>query len=415
MNNTDVLKYYSNPNIQRCILEYAKDREVVGSADDGAFASRPDTLMYPSDIIERINRGVVAFHCSVEKWKNPMQLKTELTNVELNEIRKGFDFIIDIDAKAKLEHAKITALIVYGFLKEYGIESTVKFSGSRGFHISIAENAFPSSIDFKKIAVRYPEVPQALANFIRERISDQILDELVTFEGGVSSLINTVETISELSAFQFVDLEKNWGNRHLFRMPYSLHPKKWLASVPLSIDQLKNFNLDMAKPENVKTDNNFLVNKEGEATQLILDALDWSSKLKPDVIPKKDFKPRMKIRISEEYFPPCMKTILSGEITDGRKRSLFTIASFLRAMNWSQEEIEKRIMEWNTNLAKGQLTDRLLRTQLKWHFRQSRELMPANCESDAFYKSINVCKPDEFCSKNPVNYPFNVYKKNKKK
>jgi len=243
MNNEDVLKYYSNPKIQKRILEFAKDREVVGSADDGAFASRPDTLMYPSDILERINRGVVAFHCSVEKWKNPMQLKTELTNVELNEIRKGFDFIIDIDSKAKIEHAKITTLIVHGFLKEYGVESTVKFSGSRGFHISIAENAFPSSIDFKKIAVRYPEVPQALANFIRERIADQILDELVTFEGGVSALINTVETISELSAYQFVDLEKNWGSRHLFRMPFSLHPKKWLVSVPLSLDELKNFNV----------------------------------------------------------------------------------------------------------------------------------------------------------------------------
>ncbi|MDD5416617.1 MAG: hypothetical protein PHU12_01430 [Candidatus Aenigmarchaeota archaeon] len=411
---TDASIYYSDPKVQKRLLEFAKDREVVGSFKDGSFSSRPDTLVYPNDVLERIKKGIAAFHCSVEKWNNPMQLKTELTNNELNEIRKGFDFIIDIDAKSKIEHAQIAAICVYEFLKSYGIEPTVKFSGSRGFHIGIAGNAFPTSIDFRKTSVRYPEIPQTLANFIREKIKDKILDELIKFEGGVSSLVNTVENISELSPYQFIDIEKNWGNRHLFRMPYSLHVKKGLVSAPLTFEQLKNFKFEMADPKNVDYNAKFLVNKDGEATKLMLDALDAAAKIKPEVITKQEVRPRAKIKISENYFPPCIKTILSGEMNDGRKRSLYTIASFLRAMNWTQEEIEKRIMEWNANLSKGPLTDRTIRTQLKWHFRQSREMMPANCESDAFYKSIGVCKPDENCSKNPVNYPFNSYKKNKK-
>lgn len=409
----DALSYYSNPNVQEKILEIARDREIAGSSEDGMFFSRPDTLIYPNDILERVRKGIVAFHCSVERWKNPMQLKSEINKQEMNDLRKGFDFIIDIDAKGKLEHAQIAAIKVVEFLKKYGIEPTIKFSGSRGFHIGIAGNAFPTKIDFKDVTERYPEIPQTIANFIREEIRDEILDALVEFEGGVSSLVNTVESVSELSPYQFIDIEKNWSTRHLFRMPYSIHVKKWLVSIPISFEQLKNFNLDMAKPENITFNNRFLVNKDGEAIKLVRDALDWGSRLKKDEIPKKEYTGKLKIKINEEYFPPCIKTILSGEFADGKKRSLFTLCSFLRAMNWSQEEIEKRIKDWNLVLPRP-LTERLVSTQLKWHFRQSREMMPANCESDAFYKSINICKPDECCGKNPVNYPFNVYKRNKK-
>lgn len=408
----NALTYYSKPEVQKKILEVAKDREVVGSKEDGTFLSRPDTLVYPNDILERVRKGIVAFHCSVEHWKNPMQLKSEIPKKEMDELRKGFDFIIDIDAKAKLEHAQIAAIQVVEFLMSYGVNPTIKFSGSRGFHIAIASNAFPKKIDFKDMSEKYPEVPQTLANFIREKIRDKILDELIKYEGGVSALVKTVESVSELSPYQFIDIEKNWGSRHLFRMPYSLHPKKWLISIPLTFDELKNFKITDAKPENVKI-KDFLTSKDNEASDFLLAALDWGAKLKKEEIPKKEFREKLKIKISEDYFPPCIKTLLSGDFQDGRKRSLYTICSFLRAMNWTQEEIEKRVKQWNDNLARP-LTDRTVNTQLKWHFRQSRDLMPANCDSDMFYKGIGVCKPDNNCGKNPVNYPFNVYKRHKK-
>ncbi len=160
----DAIEYYSNPKIQEKILEIAKDREVVGSKEDGAFFSRPDTLVYPNDILERVKNGIVAFHCSVERWKNPMQLKSEISKQEMDELRTGFDFIIDIDAKEKLEHAQIAAIQVVEFLKEYGVEPTIKFSGSRGFHIAISGNAFPTKIDFKNISDRYPA---KMRNFVK--------------------------------------------------------------------------------------------------------------------------------------------------------------------------------------------------------------------------------------------------------
>lgn len=412
MNQSEIFKYYSRPEIQKAMLSVAKNREVVGSLEDGSFLSRPDILLYPKDIEERIKRGVVAFHCSVEKWVQPMQLSTTMNPKEMDNLRKGFDFILDIDAKSKLEHAIVGTRVVYNFFKDLGIKATVKFSGSRGFHISISSQAFPEKIDFKATKSRYPEIPQTIADYLREKINDHLLEELIAMEGGVASLVKTIPSVSKLSPYEFIELEKDWGNRHLFRMPYSLHPKFWLVSLPLKFEELKNFNRLQAKPQNVKPHADFLVNKEGEATELLLKSLDWKAKQPKEIQKEVKIKRTYKRPIPEELFPPCIKLILKG-IPDGKKRSLFSLASFLRAMNWSQEDIEKRIIEWNKNNS-SPLTERTIRTQLKWHSRQSRELMPANCYSGLFYTSIGVCKPDQNCNKNPVNYPFRLMKRNKK-
>jgi hypothetical protein len=412
MNQFEITKYYSRPEIQKAMIKVAKNREVVGSLRDGSFLSRPDTLSYPKDIEERAKRGVVAFHCSVEKWAHPMQLSTAMNPKEMDNLRLGFDFILDIDAKAKLEHAIVGTRVAYNFLKDLGVKPTIKFSGSRGFHISISSEAFPKKIDFQESKNKYPEIPQTIADYLREKIKDQLLEELIAMEGGVASLVSTVPSVSKLSPYEFIEFEKDWGNRHLFRMPYSLHPKFWLVSLPLSFNDLKSFNRLKAKPENIKTKAEFLVNKDGEATELLLKSLDWKAKQPKEIKKEVRIKRKIKTPIPEECFPPCIKLILKG-ISDGKKRSLFSLLTFLKAMNWNQEDIEKRIMEWNKNNSPP-LTDRIVKTQLKWHSRQSRELMPANCYSSLFYTSIGVCKPDRLCGKNPVNYPFKFMKRNKK-
>lgn len=409
-----ILKYYSQPKVQEKMIESAKNREVVGSNEDGSFFKRPDTLLYPRDVLEKVKRGAVAFHCSVERWDQPMQLSTNLSRKELDDLRIGWDFILDIDCKIKLEHAKIAAGIVCDFLKDYNVEATTKFSGSRGIHLAIASQAFPKKIDFRPVTERYPEMPQALVSFVREKTNDQLLDALIKEEGGVAALVKSLkETPSQLSPFSFVDFEKNWGARHLFRMQYSLHPKTWLVSVP--IRDVKKFEIQQAKPQNVKFDLKFLANREGEATELAIDALEWFGKQKSPQQEKAERKiVSIKKYVPESLFPNCVKSILSG-ISDGRKRSIFTLVGFLRSVNWSQEEIEKRINEWNKD-NKPPLRDVLLRTQLKWHLRQSRKIMPANCNSDLFYHSIGVCKPDHNCKnlKNPVNYAFKLFKKKNK-
>jgi len=408
MNQFEINRYYSRDEIQKAISSIAKNREVVGSLKDGSFLSRPDTIFYTNDIIERVKRGVVAFHCSVERWTQPMQLSTNLNQKEIDNLRSGFDFIIDIDAKAKLEHAAVATRVVYEFFRDLGLKPTLKFSGSRGFHIAISNEAFPKKIDFQETRKRYPEIPQTIAEYVREMVKEKLLEELIEVEGGVASLVKTVPSVSELSPYEFIEIEKDWGNRHLFRMPYSLHPKYWLVSMPIRFEDLNKFKKEYARLEKVKTDVKFLVNKEGEAAELLIKALDWKAKQPKEAIKELKVKRKITSPIPEEYFPPCIKLILAG-IPDGKKRSLFTLATFLRNMNWSAEDIEKRIMEWNKNNPSS-LSERMIKSQLKWHMRQSRELMPANCKSGLFYVSIGVCKPDRYCRKNPVNYVFKKMK-----
>lgn len=406
MHQTDILAYYSRQDVQRAIASAARDREVGCAMFDGTYMKRPDIMLYPSDVLERVKRGAVTFHISVERWTQPLAIRQD----NLDEIRKGWDLIIDMDSKAKLEHGRAAAAVVVDFLKDYGVSPTVKFSGRRGFHIAVAGNAFPAEVDFRPIAKRYPEVPQAIAQFIKDRCKEKIMEALVAEEGGLAALRTTVESMPDLSPYHFVEIEKDWGNRHLFRAPYSLHDKTWLVSTPVRLFKLRSFSTESAKPENVTTELPFLENKDGEGYELLLDALDHAAKLKTvEAVVRPKQKPAgPKSPIAEQFFPPCIRAIMGG-LTDGRKRSIFTLAAFLRSVNWKEEDIERAVFESN-KLHKSPLPDRTMRTQMRWHERQNRDMMPANCVSEQFYDSIGICRPDEICAakriKNPVNYAF---------
>ncbi len=394
-NRRAIFSYYSRDDIKNEIFKWSQHREVVGSRDDGSYIKRPNILQYPMDIVEAVKNGVVTFHYSVEHWKNPMIMKERI----------GWDFILDIDSHLSLEESKITALQILKFLKSYGIRNVgVKFSGRRGFHLSIPFENFPKEINFKKTKDMYPELPRTLSSFIRERIKDDLMRALIK-KVGMKNLATDVE---ELNPYQFVDVEKDWGERHLFRAPFSLNHKSWLVSLPIRQSHIEDFDPREAIMENVKVTESFF--KFGDnATDFIVDALDWVRKNKKEekvVVKRTPKKISYARRIGEEFFPPCIKNILAG-LKDGRKRSLFTLITFLRSCNWEWDEIEKKLEEWNKKNAKS-LSSREIHTQIRWHMNQGK-LNPPNCSNDLFYGSIGIC-PKEGCEgiKNPMSY---VYKK----
>jgi len=410
----DVLDYYSRKDVQASIAAAAKGREVACSSREGGYLRRPDMIQYPSDILAKVHNGAVAFHLSVERWSNPLAITT---GANLGELRTGWDLIIDIDSKAKLEHAKAATIAVVDFLKDSGITPTVKFSGRRGFHIGVAWEAFPEQADFQPTAKRYPEALQALAGFIREKVKASILEALVDEEGGVTALMGTMPGSKELSPWQFVDIEQNWGNRHLFRSPYSLHSSTWLVSVPVKLFKLKHFNTESAKPENVQTGMPFLDNKPEEASNFFVNAMDWWAKQKQEGKPREQRKTDgRKAMIPEEHFPPCLKAIMAGLQGDGKKRSLFTLVNFLKAAGWSDEEIEKKVVEVNGRHA-SPLLQRMISTHLRYHLRKASSVPPANCSNTDYYDAIGICKPDALCKsrqiKNPVNYAVKSYMRTK--
>ena len=404
MNRQQVLDYYSRAEIIDQLLKNAKDREIAGAFFDGSYDQRPNILQFSSDVIQMVKKGVTSFHFSVEHWKIPMQLTSE----KYNQLRKGFDIVIDIDSRIGLEEAQLTALIICNLLEKHGIKNYgIKFSGSRGFHLCLPWEMFPKEIDYKPLAKEYPQVPRIIARFIRNKIKQDLMRELIKKKGAKELLSILEEPPEKLSPFYFVEVEKDWGNRHMFRAPYSLNEKKWLVSLPLSIQQLKSFSTQMATPDKIKVEEEFFKAEENEALDLLTEALDWHAMQKKEEKKKPVQIINWEKKITEDNFPPCMKLILAG-LSDGRKRSIFTLINFLRMMNWSWSEIEEKVFEWN-NKNKQALPRNIVLGQLRWS--QTNQRTPANCNSDMFYKGIGICKPDEICKarkmiKNPINYPF---------
>lgn len=409
MNKSQVLDYYSREDRAAAILAAAQGREAVGAFWSGAFDARPNILQYSSDIVQLVRKGVTSFHISVERWKNAMALSTGAKNYA--KWRSGFDIVIDIDSKLGIEESQLAALRICQLLGRYGIKNYgLKFSGRRGFHIALAYEALPKEIDYKPTRRHYPRLPKIIARFIRKSISTELMKDLVQREE-VKKLMDVLDEQPQ-SPYYFVEIEKDWGARHLFRAPYSLNEKTWLVSLPLTRAQLANFSPDMAQPQNVRADEPFFRSEENEAEALVLDALDWWASVKKEK-PKKVHRQlvRFEQKIPEDLFPPCIRLVLNG-LQDGKKRSIFTLINFLRLANWSNEEIEARILEWN---AKNQppLPRSTVVAQLRYH--QAHRHTTANCDNSSFYSSIGICQPDETCTrggdgkitvKNPLNYPF---------
>lgn len=413
----EIFEYYSRPEIAAEIVRNARHREVAGAFFDGSYDARPNTLQFPSDVIQMARRGVTSFHYSVEHWQNPMAI----VSGNYNSFRSGWDIIIDIDSKLGIDESKIAAAAIIDALGKYGIRNTnIKFSGRRGFHICLPWVMFPKEINYEPLAKLYPQVPRAIVSFIKEQVKDEIMRKLLQ-QKSAKELIETLqEPPSSLSPYFFLEIENNWGARHMFRAPYSLNEKTWLVSLPITEEQLDKFSPEMAAIKNIQIKTEFFKGDENEAENLLIDALDWETAQKKEEIKE---KPKKKIdyekKIPEEFFPPCMTVALAG-MADGRKRALYTLISFLRMCNWAWPEIEAKIMEWNER-NKPPLARNIVVAQLRWGQANARN--PWNCPPEGqLYVDIGICRPDNICRagtqhiviKNPIVYPFKKMGRGKK-
>ena len=389
--------YYSKPEIQKVLYEFSKNREICPRYFKG-FGKRPDSFQYPGDIFEMVKKGATSFHCSEELWSDPLKIKTGMSEEKLNELRTGWDLLIDIDSKY-IDYSKICAEVIINFLKFHGIKNIgIKFSGSKGFHIIIPWKAIPKKINEIKTKDMFPELPRIITKYIIEKTKTSLIEKISEIEKP-NKYIRDFEVPKKVMP----DLVLV-SPRHLFRMPYSLHEKTSLASVVIKEDELKDFDLKNANALKAKIRNFIPNSKENEAKELVLQALDWHKYETLDKKEKKeikDFKPIKLEKISDNNLPPCIKNILSG-LNDGRKRAVFVLINFFRSIGLEKEEVESRIYEWNKK-NKIPLKEGYLKSQLTWSYKR-KPLMPPNCKE--FYQGIGVCIPDGLCSKikNPVNY-----------
>lgn len=449
MNLRKIYEYYSREDVKNFIFEFSKNREVTGVFRSGGFSQRPNVIQYPDDILAMVKTGIIEFHGSLEHWSQPMNLKSD----NQDKLRTGWDLILDIDCKL-FEHGKIASEAFIWGLKKHNIKGiSIKFTGGTGFHIGIPWRSFPKEVDYKPVAKQYPDLPRTIALYLKyyvnERFERNILKQFSVedLSHQVNKPIGEIFTEDGIDPFQIVDVDPILiSPRHFFRVPYSLNRKTFLVSVPIKPGDLENFKKMDAKPEGLEAKEGFLdVYETGEASMFVMEASDWwarKSKAEKDEIKDKEWEkvrnmgyhwikrsdvgkfkrtgPRKEFKeiVPESLFPPCIKNISAG-LPDGRKRSLFIIINFLRSSNWTWEDIEKYIFEWNEK-NKPPLRENLLRSHIRWSRNRNESIPPPNCFKDdakeeGYYKDFDVCKPDNRCKsiKNPVTYARSMIKKGK--
>ncbi len=429
----EIIDYYSREDIQDAMLAAAKDREVAGVFRNGSFGPRPNSILYKSDIMSMIRQGMIEFHCSLERWKQPMAIRQG----NYGTLRKGWDLVLDLDCKEFL-HGRAAAVVFCRALEKHDIRNySVKFTGGSGFHIGIPWESMPKEINFIETRTQYPDLARTIALYLKEYAREDMKKALLRQFG-------TPEKIAEQIKAPASDLMKGTGKsrafdpyavvevdpvlispRHLFRMPYSLNKKSFFVSLPLKPSQVRDFEKKQAVAARIKPDTGFLCRGEpGEAELLFGEAVDWESKRKrPRKSTSRIHKGPDKA-VDKELFPPCIKSMLEGDLRDGRKRSIFVLVNFLSSMGWKHDKIEETLLEWNQKnvppLREGYITG-----QVRYHegrMRSGQEKKPPpSCSREGYYESIGVCAPDTICGgsskniKNPVNYPFRKMEKEKPK
>src|SRR3990167_6917398 len=140
-----ILKHYKHREIQEALVKHAQNKE-IGMCFGEGYGKRPDQLTYPRDVLELALKGVSSFHASEELWSNPLALSNTLTKAELEQLRIGWDLVLDIDC-AIFEYSRICAQLVIYFLSHCGVKDiSIKFSGNKGFHIGVPFQAFPQKV-----------------------------------------------------------------------------------------------------------------------------------------------------------------------------------------------------------------------------------------------------------------------------
>ncbi|MCK5040614.1 MAG: hypothetical protein KAR87_06615 [Candidatus Aenigmarchaeota archaeon] len=258
--------HYSRQDIINSLYENSRDKEMVPVFYSTQYGRRPTCAEYPGDIIGWIKQGASSFHCSIENWKNPMTITN--SKFEMDNNRLSFDLLFDIDADKGIEFAQIAAILLVEELRKHSIKNIyAKFSGNRGFHVAISHKTMPNNIGGKETRLMYPLLLQQTASYLRAMIKEKLAAQY-------AKVLNKNIT----NPYEYVDIEENWSNRHLFRMPYSLNEKTYLASIVLDIDKIKDFKKEDAEIGKIKEVRPFLTKGNPDESQnLLIRANDYFS------------------------------------------------------------------------------------------------------------------------------------------
>lgn len=167
----DTLLWYKRPDVRAAMIAGATNKEIGIRFGEG-FGKRPDALLYEQEVLQAVQRGATSFHASEELWQDPLSIETGMGKQRSDELRTGWDLVLDID----FTHFGATKLITKALcvaLEDHGVtEYGLKFSGNKGFHIGVAWESFPKEWNGEQMKHLFPDAPRAIADYLVEYIDN---------------------------------------------------------------------------------------------------------------------------------------------------------------------------------------------------------------------------------------------------
>ncbi len=422
------IRHYKRSEVQEELICSAQNKEAVARFSDN-FGQRPDMLVYPKDILQLAQKGATSFHASEELWSYPMRLEPMMNKSEMEELRIGWDLVLDIDCTL-LEYSMIAADEIVKILKKHNISAiSAKFSGNKGLHIGVPFESFPEKISGKDARIMFPESARVVAAYIKDEIKGNVKHRLIEKEKTITEIIKKIgkqptdetriksgdtekQVNDKISAYieSFLNIDTVLiSSRHLYRMPFSLHEKSGLVSVPINPKKVMEFDKKEANPETIEVNMElrFLDRKKAtknEAQELFDRAYYLNlqtTKPKKEITEPKAFL-QSEGAIPEQYWPQCIHKIMEG-MEDGRKRAIFVLINFLSSTGWEYKAVENIIKDWNKK-NKPPLGDAYIQGQLEYYMHKAKRALPPNCANPGYYSDMQIKCPDSFCNrcKNPV-------------
>ena len=443
MNPQTVRQYYARQDIQQAMLSFTPHREITGQFE-GYFGKRPDVMELPSDFRVYQKQGVRSLHMSEERWENPLMLGNEKSDEDRAKNRIGWDLILDLDGK-EMQLARIVGDVVIRYLQRLGVHNvSVKFSGNKGFHIGVPFEAFSREIvGLGETRLLFPEAPRRVSSFLLAELRGEITKRLLEYGGSIEELakkydMDPQELASSDEKSHYMDFMKIIeidtiliASRHLFRMPYSLHEKSGLVSIPIPLDALLRFDPKKeATPDQVDpsayASYEFLAynSQYGKDADILLSKAyedDYEEMMSHATVNRRakdssgtHFEITEEVAIKE--FPQSIQYLLNHPMEDGRKRALFLLLSFLHSIKWDEQHIKETIWDWNKR-QHTPLRENYVTTQIQWFANQQRTISPPNFEHNSYYEGIGIPKEvvdkdaqafRQLTIKNPLQYVYHL-------
>ena len=436
MDDNIAKEFYSRKDIQERLLHFSKNRE-IGVMFDGYFGKRPDVIENYFDLKTLVNKGVRSFHCSEERWLNPLILGSEKKIQDRDANRLGWDLILDLDG-VDFVYSQIVGKILIDYFTSISVYNvSVKFSGNKGFHLAIPFEAFSKYNGLNETRLLFPNVAKKIAMYLMYQLRGEISRTILDLDGGIDGIskkydIPKEDLVNKDAGSHYFDFMKVIEidtilitSRHLFRMPYSFNEKSGLVSIPLANNRIMDFSKEEAKPENVdplkyskfeflKYDDTY--GKDGDIllhlieqpdddsftgdSGTYIDSGDLEEKISLIQNRKRESLGKMILASGGEVFeiegtiemkdfPETIKFALQNNFIDGKKRGLFLLLTYLTSINWTFDQIGDVIKTWNKNQEEP-LKWNYIQAQISWFKAQPGKISPPKFTNDNYFKHIGI-------------------------